>query len=81
MLKASNGRRLLRFGLTDGQTEITAVEYSHIPSIPDDIPPGTKVFRIISPCFFNTTLFERLKFLIYFYFFIIYLLLFLYFFL
>lgn len=40
----SNKRRLLRLKLTDGHSEITAVEYSHIPSIPDDIVPGTKVY-------------------------------------
>ncbi|KAJ8527915.1 hypothetical protein K7X08_015366 [Anisodus acutangulus] len=40
---SSNNRRLLRLKLTDGHSEITAVEYSHIPSIPDDIVPGTKV--------------------------------------
>lgn len=66
MTKASNDRRLLRFGLTDGHTEITAIEYSHIPSIPDDIPPGTKVFRIIYPCSsFQLLYFEELKFLIF----------------
>ena len=66
MTKASNDRRLLRFGLTDGHTEITAIEYSHIPSILDDIPPGTKVFRIISPCMsFQLLYFEELKFLIF----------------
>ncbi|XP_027071186.2 uncharacterized protein [Coffea arabica] len=39
----SSNRRLLRFNLTDGQTEIVAVEYSHLSSIPDDVVPGTKV--------------------------------------
>lgn len=39
----SNNRRLLRLRLSDGHSEITAVEYSHIPSIPDDVVPGTKV--------------------------------------
>ncbi|XP_022145032.1 tudor domain-containing protein 3 [Momordica charantia] len=43
MLKASSGHRLLRFGLSDGHSEITAIEYSHIPSVLEDIPPGTKV--------------------------------------
>lgn len=43
----SNKKRLLRLKLTDGQSEITAVEYSYIPSIPDDIVPGTKVFIYI----------------------------------
>lgn len=41
---SSNNRRLLRLKLTDGQSEITAIEYSHIASIPDDVVPGTKVF-------------------------------------
>ncbi|KAA0043357.1 tudor domain-containing protein 3 isoform X2 [Cucumis melo var. makuwa] len=51
ILKASNGRRLLRFGLTDGHSELTAIEYSHIPFIPDDIPPGTKLnFLIEADC-------------------------------
>lgn len=40
---SSNNRRLLRLKLTDGHSDITAIEYSHIPSIPDDIVPGTKV--------------------------------------
>lgn len=40
---SSGGRRLLRLCLTDGHSEITAVEYSHIPVIPDDVVPGTKV--------------------------------------
>lgn len=44
---SSGSRRLLRLGLTDGFTEITAIEYSNIPSISDDIVPGTKV---ISRC-------------------------------
>ncbi|GAY50509.1 hypothetical protein CUMW_127240 [Citrus unshiu] len=35
--------RLLKLVLTDGHIEITAIEYSHIPSIPYDIVPGTKV--------------------------------------
>ncbi|KAE9462768.1 hypothetical protein C3L33_05317, partial [Rhododendron williamsianum] len=39
----SNNRRLLRFSLTDGHSQITAIEYSHIPSIADDVVPGTKV--------------------------------------
>ncbi|KAL3839855.1 hypothetical protein ACJIZ3_024446 [Penstemon smallii] len=39
----SGNRRLLRLKLTDGHSEITAVEYSHVPSIPDDVIPGTKV--------------------------------------
>ena len=40
---SSNSKRLLRLGLTDGHAEITAIEFSHIPSIPDDVVPGTKV--------------------------------------
>ncbi|GLT28968.1 hypothetical protein SLA2020_038660 [Shorea laevis] len=39
----SRAHRLLRLCLTDGQTEITAIEYHHVPSIPNDIVPGTKV--------------------------------------
>ncbi|PQP95764.1 tudor domain-containing protein 3 [Prunus yedoensis var. nudiflora] len=39
----STSRRLLKLGLTDGHSEVAAVEYSHIPSIPDDVVPGTKV--------------------------------------
>lgn len=45
----SGGQRLLRLGLTDGVTEITAIEFSHVPAIPDDVVPGTKVF-IFSCC-------------------------------
>lgn len=41
---STHNRRLLRLKLTDGKSEITAIEYTHIPSIPDDIVPGTKVF-------------------------------------
>ncbi|XP_059638063.1 uncharacterized protein LOC132279993 [Cornus florida] len=39
----SNNQRLLRLVLTDGHSEITAIEFSHIPSVPDDVVPGTKV--------------------------------------
>ncbi|PON73373.1 RecQ mediated genome instability protein, N-terminal [Parasponia andersonii] len=39
----AGGRRLLRLTLTDGFVEITAIEYLHVPSIPDDVVPGTKV--------------------------------------
>ncbi|CAL5360644.1 hypothetical protein CsSME_00051188 [Camellia sinensis var. sinensis] len=39
----SNNQRLLRLTLTDGHSEITAIEYFHIPSISDDVIPGTKV--------------------------------------
>ncbi|KAK4760347.1 hypothetical protein SAY87_005240 [Trapa incisa] len=42
ILKNSN-RRLLRLTLTDGHNEITAIEFTHIPSIPSDVVPGTKV--------------------------------------
>nr|CAD1842988.1 unnamed protein product [Ananas comosus var. bracteatus] len=36
-------RRLLRFRLTDGHAEVTAIEYASIPSITEEIIPGTKV--------------------------------------
>jgi len=36
-------RRLLRFILTDGYSEVKAIEYAPIPSITEEIPPGTKV--------------------------------------
>lgn len=36
-------RRLLRFRLTDGHAEVTAIEYAPIPSITEEIIPGTKV--------------------------------------
>ncbi|KAK4420271.1 Tudor domain-containing protein 3 [Sesamum alatum] len=39
----SGNRRLLRLELTDGHSRITAVEYSHVPSVPEDVIPGTKV--------------------------------------
>ncbi|XP_022732617.1 tudor domain-containing protein 3-like [Durio zibethinus] len=39
----SSSFRLLRLGLTDGHSEITAIEYSHIPAIPDNVVPGTKI--------------------------------------
>ncbi|KAK0570842.1 hypothetical protein LWI29_007346 [Acer saccharum] len=39
----SSSDRLLRLTLTDGHTEITAIEYSHVPSLPNDVVPGTKV--------------------------------------
>lgn len=39
----SGSRRLLKLTLTDGQSEITALEYSHIPSFPLDVVPGTKM--------------------------------------
>ncbi|KAK8682899.1 hypothetical protein V6N13_038979 [Hibiscus sabdariffa] len=40
---SSSGSRLLRLGLTDGHGEITAIEYSHVPAIPDNVVPGTKI--------------------------------------
>lgn len=46
----SDGRRLLRLTLTDGHSEITAVEYSHIPVIPDNVVPGTKVIMSFLLC-------------------------------
>ncbi|OMO80812.1 hypothetical protein CCACVL1_12732 [Corchorus capsularis] len=39
----SSSLRLLRLRLTDGHSEITAVEYSHVPAIPDNVVPGTKI--------------------------------------
>ncbi|XVF88467.1 hypothetical protein PTKIN_Ptkin19aG0053800 [Pterospermum kingtungense] len=39
----SSSLRLLRLGLTDGHSEITAIEYSHVPAIPDNVVPGTKI--------------------------------------
>lgn len=44
--QSSSSRRLLKLGITDGHTEITAIEYVHIPSIPDDVVPGTKVVSV-----------------------------------
>ncbi|KAL0340489.1 UNVERIFIED_CONTAM: Tudor domain-containing protein 3 [Sesamum radiatum] len=38
-----NQGRLLRLELTDGHSRITVVEYPHVPSIPEDVIPGTKV--------------------------------------
>ncbi|CAJ1975432.1 unnamed protein product [Sphenostylis stenocarpa] len=46
-LRNSGGRRVLRLCLTDGHSEITSVEYSHVPSIPDNVVPGTKDFVLI----------------------------------
>lgn len=43
----SGDRRVLRLCLTDGHSEITAVEYSHVPSIPDNVVPGTKVMPFL----------------------------------
>ncbi|XP_021835265.1 uncharacterized protein [Spinacia oleracea] len=41
--KGSSNRRLLKLVLSDGQSEVTAVEYSPIPSLSDNLVPGTKV--------------------------------------
>ncbi|GMH30715.1 hypothetical protein Nepgr_032558 [Nepenthes gracilis] len=41
--RSSSNRRLLKMILTDGHTEINAIEYSYISSFPDDVVPGTKV--------------------------------------
>jgi len=46
-LRNSGDRRVLRLCLTDGHSEITAVEYSHVPSIPDNVVPGTKVMPFL----------------------------------
>ncbi|KAK1265422.1 hypothetical protein QJS04_geneDACA024237 [Acorus gramineus] len=40
---AKHDRRLLRFVLTDGVSEVVAVERTTIPSIAEEIVPGTKV--------------------------------------
>ncbi|KAK9268541.1 hypothetical protein L1049_000295 [Liquidambar formosana] len=42
-LKNSHNRRLLKLNLTDGYSDITAIEFTIVPSIPDDVVPGTKV--------------------------------------
>ncbi|PIA65280.1 hypothetical protein AQUCO_00100631v1 [Aquilegia coerulea] len=41
--RSSSSRRLLRLCLTDGYSEIVAIEYSPIPALHEDIVPGTKV--------------------------------------
>lgn len=41
---------MLKFALTDGKTEISALEYSHIPSINNDVTPGTKVLHLCLSC-------------------------------
>ncbi|KAF5459094.1 hypothetical protein F2P56_023080 [Juglans regia] len=41
--RSSSSRRLLKLGLTDGHTEITAIEFAPVPSVPDDLVPGAKV--------------------------------------
>lgn len=43
----SSGKRLLRLKLTDGHSDVVAIEYTHIPSIPDNVVPGTKVYVMI----------------------------------
>ena len=49
--KSSSKRRLLKIVLSDGQSEVTAVEYSPIPSLSDNVVPGTKVaFFFINCC-------------------------------
>ncbi|CAH8286144.1 unnamed protein product [Eruca vesicaria subsp. sativa] len=42
-LGSSTGKRVLKLVLTDGKIEISALEYSHIPSLNNDVVPGTKV--------------------------------------
>ncbi|XP_056846693.1 uncharacterized protein LOC108818020 isoform X2 [Raphanus sativus] len=42
-LGSSTGKRVLKLVLTDGKTEISALEFSHIPSLNNDVTPGTKV--------------------------------------
>ncbi|GKB72254.1 tudor domain-containing protein 3 [Tanacetum coccineum] len=39
----SSGKRLLRLKLTDGHSDVVAIEFTHIPSIPDNVVPGTKL--------------------------------------
>ncbi|KAL6221762.1 hypothetical protein ACLB2K_005157 [Fragaria x ananassa] len=39
----NSSRRLLKLGLSDGHSEVAAIEYSHISSFSDDVVPGTKV--------------------------------------
>ncbi|KAK6941570.1 RecQ mediated genome instability protein 1, N-terminal, partial [Dillenia turbinata] len=36
-------KRLLGLGLTDGHSDVIAIEYSYIPSLSDGIVPGTKI--------------------------------------
>ncbi|XP_010541733.1 PREDICTED: tudor domain-containing protein 3 isoform X2 [Tarenaya hassleriana] len=43
LMGSSSAKRLLRLTLTDGHTEISALEFSHVPAIPDDVAPGTKL--------------------------------------
>lgn len=49
----NSNRRLLRLNLTDGHTEITAIEFTHIPSVPSDVVPGTKVHPLPVPLVFS----------------------------
>ncbi|KAI3775484.1 hypothetical protein L1987_50061 [Smallanthus sonchifolius] len=39
----SNSKRLLRLKLTDGHSDVTAIEFTHIPMLPDNVVPGTKI--------------------------------------
>lgn len=48
--KGSSNRRLLKLVLSDGQSEVTAVEYSPIPSLSDNLVPGTKVTLSFDHC-------------------------------
>jgi len=41
--RSSSNRRLLKIVLTDGQSELSAIEYCPIPTISDNVVPGTKV--------------------------------------
>lgn len=69
-LRNSGSRRVLRLGLTDGHSEITAVEYSHVPSIPDNVVPGTKVMPFLlcisaTACTFMIVSFDRMHGIVY----------------
>lgn len=55
--RSSSSRRLLKLGLTDGHTEITAIEFAPVPSVPDDLVPGAKVVSFL----FASYLFISLK--------------------
>lgn len=44
--ESSGGKRLLRLKLTDGHSDVTAIELTHIPSLPDNVVPGTKVLAM-----------------------------------